>query len=252
MILAGAIVVVTGGSRGIGRACVLDAVAQGARVVFCNRHDGPERREIEAAAAAIGGANAAIGLTADVSDDAAAARLFSEAQERFGTIHGVVNNAAISREQLIVSATTDDWNAVIECNLTGTFHVAREAIRVFLEQGSGGRIVAVGTLSQYGVAGNASYATSKGGLEGLTRQIADQYAHLGILSTMVVPGYVETDLSAGMSQLLKNALIDACPMRRAGTPEEIASVVTHLLSKEAAGLDGQTIFAAGGLHEVPL
>jgi 3-oxoacyl-[acyl-carrier protein] reductase len=161
MILANSVVVVTGGSRGIGRACVLDAVAQGARVVFCNRRDGPERGDVEAAAAAIGGAHAAIGMTADVSDDVAVARLFAEARERFGIVHGVVNNAAISREQLLVSATTDDWNAVIECNLTGSFHVARAAIRTFLEQGSGGRIVAVGTLSQYGVSGNASYATSK-------------------------------------------------------------------------------------------
>jgi 3-oxoacyl-[acyl-carrier protein] reductase len=250
--LTGKVIVVTGGSRGIGRACVLSAVAEGANVVFCSRGDGPDRREVEVAAAAIDGNKAAFGLKADVTDGPGVIRLFEAARERFGAVHGLVNNAAISREQLLVSATTEDWNAVIDCNLTGCFRVAREAIRIFLEQGGGGRIVAIGTLSQYGVSGNASYATSKGGLQGLTRRISRQYGQDGIASNMVVPGYIETALSAGLSESDRRTLIDGCPMRRPGSPEEIASVVTFLLSDAAAGLNGETIFASGGLHEVPL
>lgn len=251
MNLAGKVIVVTGGSRGIGRACVLDAVAQGARVAFCNRHDDSDRHEVEAAAAALGGTDVTHGFTADVSDGPGVIRLFERVRERFGTVHGVVNNAAVSRERLLVSTTTEDWDAVIDGNLTGGFLVAREAIRIFLEQGGGGRIVAIGTLSQYGVSGNAGYATSKGGLEGLTRRIAHQYARRGIVSNMVVPGYVETTLSAGMSASARRTLINGCPMRRPGSPSEIASVVTFLLSNAAAGLDGQTIVVSGGLNEVP-
>ena len=241
----------TGGTRGIGRACVLDAVSQGARVAFCSRHDGPERLEVEAAAAALGGADAAVGLIADVSDEASVLRLIVSVRERWGEVHGVVNNAAISREQLLVTATTGDWDAVIDTNLTGSFLVAREAIRLFLAQGRGGRIVTIGTLSQFGVTGNASYSVSKGGLAGLTRVIARQYAHEGIHSMMVIPGYIETALSERMSESAKRALIDGCPMRRAGSPDEIASVVTFLLA-DATGVNGATIFASGGLRTVPL
>ena len=245
------VVVLTGGSRGIGRACVLHAVAAGACVVFCSRSDGPESRETEAAAARLGGTGTALGIAADVSREADVIRLFHAARRRFGAVHCAVNNAAVIHDQLLVSATTEDWDAVIETNLTGGFLVAREAIRAFRVQRTGGRIVAIGTLSQGGASGNASYAVSKGGLEGLTRDISRQYAHAGIVSNMVIPGYVVTALSSGMSESSQRAVIDGCPMRRAGSPDEIASVVVYLLS-DAAGVDGQTIFVSGGLREVLL
>lgn len=251
MNLTGKVIVVTGGSRGIGRACVLHAVACGARVVFCSRQDGPDSREVEAAAAAHGGDGAAFGIGADVADEDSVTRLFETALERCGGVHGVVNNAAVSHEQLLVSTRTEHWDAVIGANLTGCFLVARAAIRHFVEQGRGGRIVSIGTLSQFGVSGNASYAVSKGGVAGLTRRITRDYGHLGIVSTMVIPGYVETALSASMSAEDRRTLIDSCPLRRSGSPEEIASVVTFLLADTTVGLNGQTVCAAGGLREVP-
>jgi 3-oxoacyl-[acyl-carrier protein] reductase len=250
--LAGKVIIVTGGSRGIGRACVLRAVDCGARVVFCSRGNGADSRQLEAAAAARGGPGAATGLATDVSDDASVRSLFAAARDRCGAVHGVVNNAAISRESLLVSSSSAEWDDVIDTNLTGSFLVARESIRLFLEQRQGGRLVAIGTLSQYGVAGNTSYATSKGGLLGLTRSIASRYTQLGIVSTMVIPGYVETEMSSTMSDSARRSLIDGCPLRRPGSPEEIAAVVTFLLSDAAAGLDGQAIFASGGLREVPV
>ena len=252
MTLAGKVIVVTGGSRGIGRGCVLRAVALGARVVFCSRTDGEESREVEATAAECGGDGAALGVAADVADEASVEKLFTMARRRFGAVHGVANNAAVIHHALLVSATTADWDAVIVANLTGGFLVAREAIRTFLVQGSGGHLVSIGSLSQRGVPGNASYAVSKGGLEGLTRTIARQYAHAGIVSNMVIPGYVETAISATMTEPAKRALIDGSPMRRTGSPDEIAWVVTHLLSDAAAGVNGQTIRATGGLREAPL
>jgi 3-oxoacyl-[acyl-carrier protein] reductase len=249
--LAGKVIVVTGGSRGIGRACVLHAAARGARVVFCSRQNGTDSREVEAAAAAQGGANAAVGIAADVSDEGSVVELFDVAREQYGAVHGVVNNAAVSRAQLLVSNTTEDWDAVIDTNLSGGFLVARTAMRHFLAQGRGGRIVSIGTLSQYGISGNASYAVSKGGLAGLTRRLTRDYAHTNVVATMVIPGYVETALSASMTDEDRRTLIDGCPLRRSGSPEEIASVVTFLLADTAVGLSGQTIFATGGLREVP-
>jgi 3-oxoacyl-[acyl-carrier protein] reductase len=249
--LSDRVVIVTGGSRGIGRACVLQAVALGARVIFCCRHDGPESRAVEAEAAATGATGCAVGVAADVSDEAAVARLFVAARERFGRVDAVVNNAAISRERLLVSLATEDWDAVIGANLTGAFLVAREALRTFHAQGGGGRVVAIGTLSQYGVAGNASYAASKGGLLGLTRLLARQYARRGIESNMVVAGYVETAMSAQLSAAARRALIEGAPLRRAAKATEIANVVAVLLSDQAAGVDGRVIFASGGLREVP-
>jgi 3-oxoacyl-[acyl-carrier protein] reductase len=252
MTLAGKVVVVTGGSRGIGRACVLRAVALGARVVFCSRANDAHSRDVEAAAAEAAGPEAALGIAADVADEGDVGKLFEIARARFGGVHGVVNNAAVIHEGLLVSVTTEDWDAVIETNLTGGFLVAREAIRAFISEGTGGRIVTIGTLSQHGVAGNASYAVSKGGLEGLTREITRRHARAGITSSMVIPGYVETALSAGMAETSRRALIEGCPMRRPGSPDEIASVVAWLLSDAGAGHDGRPLFVSGGLREVPL
>jgi 3-oxoacyl-[acyl-carrier protein] reductase len=251
MMLDGRVTIVTGGSRGIGRACVLSAVGRGARVGFCSRTAGADSRAVEAAAATAGGPDAAVGIAADVTDEASVTALFDLARERYGAVHGVVNNAAVSREQLLVSTTTTDWDAVMNVNLTGCFLVARAALRCFIEQGTGGRIVAIGTLSQNGVVGNASYAVSKGGLAGLTRTIARRYARFGVGSNMVVPGYVETTMSVAMSDVQKRALIDGCPLRRAASPGEIASVVTFLLAASTVSGSGRTIFAAGGLTEVP-
>jgi 3-oxoacyl-[acyl-carrier protein] reductase len=251
MTLSGQVIVVTGGSRGIGRACVLAAVEQGARVVFCSRRNGDDSRAVEAEAAARSGNDAAVGVCADVADEASVSQLFAVARARYGGVHGVVNNAAISREALAVSMPTADWDAVMAVNFTGVFLVAREAVRAFLEQGGGGRIVSIGTLSQYGVVGNASYATSKGGLAALARELARQYGPYGISSNLVVPGYVETTLSAGMSQEARHALVTGSPLHRPGTPEEIASVVSFLLSPAAAGLNGRQIRATGGLMVVP-
>jgi 3-oxoacyl-[acyl-carrier protein] reductase len=248
--LHGKVVIVTGGSRGIGRACVLDAARRGARVLFCSRTDGADSREVEAAARG-GGRGEALGVAADVADEAGVTGLFAVARERYGRIDGVVSNAAISREQMLVTMPTEAWDAVMATNLTGAFLVVRRAVLVFLEQGSGGRLVAIGTLSQHGAAGNTSYAASKGGVAGLIRSVARDYGPRGIAANVVVPGYVETALSAGLPESSKRALIEGCPLRRPASADEIATIVSFLLSDESAGLEDQVIFATGGLLEVP-
>jgi 3-oxoacyl-[acyl-carrier protein] reductase len=137
-------------------------------------------------------------------------------------------------------------------NLTGSFLVARQAVRAFLDQQSGGQLVLMGTLSQNGVAGNGAYAASKGGALGLTRVIARDYGGRGVRANMVVPGYVETALSSTLTPHQRRSLVDGCPLRRPGSPDEIASVAMFLLSDAARGLNGRAVFASGGMLETPL
>jgi 3-oxoacyl-[acyl-carrier protein] reductase len=252
MNLAGQVVIVTGGSRGIGRSCVLGAAALGARVVFCARHDGAALRAVEAQAEVHGGQGAVVGVAADVTRENDVANLFGVARRQFGAVTSVVSNAAASRESLLVTMETPLWDEVMATNLTGSFFVARHAIRAFLEQRSGGQIVLTGTLSQNGVAGNAAYAASKGGLLGLARAIARDYGRRGIRANMLVPGYVETALSSTLSSHQRRSLVDGCPLRRPGTPDEIAAVAMFLLSDTAHGVNGQAVFATGGMLETPL
>jgi 3-oxoacyl-[acyl-carrier protein] reductase len=252
MNLGGQVLIVTGGSRGIGRSCVLQAAALGARVLFCARHDGPESRAVEAEAAARRTPGAVVGVPADVTREDEVAGLFAFARRTFGAVTSVVSNAASSRESLLVTMDTVSWDEVMATNLTGSFLVARHAIRTFLEQRSGGRLVLMGTLSQNGVAGNGAYAASKGGALGLTRVIAREYGRLGIRAHMVVPGYVETALSSTLSGHQRRSLVDGCPLHRPGSPDEIASVAMFLLSDGARGLNGRAVFASGGMLETPL
>lgn len=252
MNLAGQVVIVTGGSRGIGRSCALQAAAQGARVMFCSRHDGSESRAVEAEATARGLPGAVIGVATDVTSEDDVADLFAITRRTFGPVTSVVSNAAASRESLLVTMDTAAWDEVMTTNLTGTFLVVRQAIRTFLERRAGGRLVLMGTLSQNGVAGNAAYAASKGGAFGLTRAIAREYAGRGIRANMVVPGYVETALSSTLSDRQRRSLVDGCPLHRPGSPDEIASVAMFLVSDRARGLNGRAVFASGGMLETPL
>jgi len=209
-------------------------------------------RAVQEEAETCGEPGCAWGTTADISREQDVRRLFEAARERFGKLSGVVHNAAISREALLVATTNEDLDAVLATNLTGSFLVAREALRVFLEQGDGGPIVFIGTLSQNGAPGNASYAASKGGVAGLMRLIARLHGGQSIRSNLIVTGYVETDLSASLSESARRALVEGCPMRRPGSADEIAALAAFLLSDGAQGIQGQAVHATGGLLEVPL
>jgi len=244
--LAGSVLVVTGGSRGIGRSIVLGAVARGARVIFCSRSLGDESEAVERAA---GGA--ALAVEAHVTREADVERLFDRAVARYGPVDAVVNNAAVSRAGLLTATTTPTWDEVVSTNLTGVFLMTRQAIRHFLRR-DGGQIVSIGTLSQFGARGNTSYAASKGGAAGLMRMVARQYGGRGIRANLVIPGYVETQLSAELSDADKRVLVDACPLRRPGSPDEIAGAVLFCAGRESGRLNGNAVYATGGMLEVPL
>jgi 3-oxoacyl-[acyl-carrier protein] reductase len=247
--LAGRAVVVTGGTRGIGRALVLGAVEQGARVAFCARRAGEAARALVDEVERRGGR--AIGVTADVSSEADVEMLFESARGAFGRVDAVVSSAAVSHDALLVSMGTEQWNETLAVNLTGAFLVARVASRDFLRRGGGGRIVMIGSLAQEGAPSNACYAASKGGLVGLSRWIATELGPARIAVNLVVAGYVETSLTARLPAAMREALIASCPHRRAATAEEVACVALFLASPRAEGLTGQIVHASGGLFAVP-
>jgi len=248
--LRGKVVLVTGGSRGIGRALVLAASAAGANVAFCARTVGAAADEVVREAEILGGAGSLLAITADVADESDVEALFEAVIDRFGHVDVVINNAGINRDALLVQTSVEDFDEVIATNLTGTFLVCRQAVQEFLAQGEGGRIVSISSISQHGATSQAAYAASKGGLLGLTRTIAKEYGHKNVVANLVTVGYVETDLTRDIDDTLRGTLVDHTPLRRTGRPDEIAAVVRFLASPRAGYINGEAICAAGGLREV--
>jgi 3-oxoacyl-[acyl-carrier protein] reductase len=239
------VVLVTGGSRGIGRAIGEAALEAGAKVVFCAR-----RLEPEALEWARTNPTRIVAICADVSQENEVETLFEAASGAFGRVDVVVNNAAISREQLLVAATDEEWDEVMGVNCDGAFLVARRAVRTFLAQQSGGNLVSIGSLVQNGAPSNAIYAASKGALVGLTRALAEQYGEREIQAHLVVAGYVETAMTQGLPAAMRRAVIELCPLRRKAEAAEIAAVVLFLASGRGRALNGGAIHVAGGLREV--
>jgi 3-oxoacyl-[acyl-carrier protein] reductase len=246
------VVVVTGGSRGIGRAVVLAAAAAGARVAFCARKLGPETDEVITRVESLAGKHRALVVAADVARESDVEELFDAAVDRFDRVDVVVNNAGINRDALLVHTTTEAFDDVIATNLTGAFLVCRRAVQEFLAQGGGGRIVSVTSLSQHGATSQAAYAASKGGLLGLTRTIAKEYGHKSVVANLVIVGYVETELTQHLDEGLRRLLLEATPLRRTGKPEEIAAAVLFLASARAGYINGEAVSATGGLAEVAM
>jgi 3-oxoacyl-[acyl-carrier protein] reductase len=246
------VVVVTGGSRGIGRAIVLGAAARGARVVFCAREIGEAALAVQAEAEQLGGAGCALAVRADIACEADVEALFDVALARFGRVDAAINNAAISRNYLLVSLPVEEWDEIVGVNLTGAFLVARRAVREFLASGRGGHIVSVGSLVQNGAPSNVSYSASKGGLVGLTRALAREYGPHGIYANLIVAGFVDTQLSSEMPEVTKQFILESCPQRRKASADEIAAVVLWLASARSAGVNGEALPVTGGLMQIPV
>jgi 3-oxoacyl-[acyl-carrier protein] reductase len=243
--LEGQAVLVTGGSRGIGRAIVRGALARGASVAYCSRAAVDDESLGTAE-----GEGRLLAVRADVSREAEVEAFFDRALLAFGRLDAVVSNAGISREELLVSCAAETWDALFATNLTGAFLVSRRAVKELRSRG-GGSIVFMGSLQQYGAPRGASaYAASKGGLGGLVQAIAWEHASAGVRANQVVTGYVETGMTSHLPEFARRRFLEACPLKRLPSTEEIASVILFLASARSAGINGQTLHAAGGIMEM--
>ncbi len=219
----GGCALVTGGTRGIG-AAVADALRErGWNVATLSRNGGD--------------------LQADVSDPEAVERAFVEARDRFGPVHVLVNNAGQRRDGLAIRMSAEDWDSVVDTNLSGAFHCTRRALDDMLSA-RWGRIVNVSSIvAERANPGQANYAASKAGLLALTRTVAREMARKGVTCNAVLPGVIETDMTADLAE----GLVAAVPAGRVGQPADVAACVAFLCSEEAAYVNGAMLAVDGGL-----
>jgi NAD(P)-dependent dehydrogenase (short-subunit alcohol dehydrogenase family) len=228
--------VVTGGSRGLGRAVAQRAADAGACVAILAR--GPE---VESAAREIGGDT--IGLVANVGEADQVASAFETIAERWGRVDVLVNNAGLHRGGLINKIGKDDWSAVLGTNLSGPFNTIRSALPLMAQEGS---IVNVGAVIGFrGLAGDVAYGSSKAGLAGMTQVLAVELARRGIRVNLVIPGFVDTEMTAAVSEQARKRLLERIPLGRPGTADEIADVIYWVA--EARYMTGSIVATDGGL-----
>ncbi len=243
--LSGKSAVVTGGSRGIGRAIVLRLAAQGADVCFSYQSNAAAADVVVAEVQALG--RRALAVQGDAAQPEAADALIKAALEAFGKVDILVNNAGITRDDLIMRMSIDAWRAVIDTNLSGAFYAIKAATRPMLKA-KRGRIINITSVSgQAGQMGQANYSSAKAGLIGLTKATARELASRGITCNAVAPGFVLTELTVGLADQWKQKITEQTPLGRFGTPEEIADAVAFLASDEAAYITGQVLAVDGGL-----
>jgi 3-oxoacyl-[acyl-carrier protein] reductase len=242
--LTGKVALVTGASRGIGRAIALKLSAQGATVVAAAR--GENAAGTVAAIAAAGGTAEAVSV--DVTDSAVLAALPAAIVSRRGRLDIVVSNAGIARDQLLMRMKREDWDAVIATNLTATFTLAQAAVRPMLKQRSG-RIIAISSVvGQMGNAGQTNYAASKAGLIGFAKALAREVASRSVTVNVIAPGFVETDMTRAVVEKAQTDWAAQIPLGRPGVADDIAAAACYLASDEAAYITGHVLAVNGGMY----
>ncbi len=243
--LTGKTAVITGASRGIGKAIALKLAAQGANIAFCHLGDGEKAAETEQELAAKG--IKAKAYECNVADFEASEQLMNEIIEEFGEVHILVNNAGIVRDTLMLSMKESDFDAVIAVNLKGTFNMTKAVYKHFMKKRRG-RIINISSI--VGITGNAgqsNYASAKAGIIGMTKSIAKELGSRNVTVNAIAPGFIRTDMTDGMPEKAREATLAAIPMKRAGEVEDIANTVAFLASDEASYITGEVIKVDGGL-----
>lgn len=246
MELEGKVAIVTGASRGIGRAIAEELAAQGAKVVINYNANEAAAAEVVAAIEARGGS--ALAVQADVSDFAAAERLVKTAADAFGPVDILVNNAGTTRDTLLMIMKEDDWDVVMATNLKSVFNCCKAVARPMVRRKQGGRIINISSVSGIvGQAGQTNYAASKAGMIGFSKSLAKELGSRQITVNVVAPGFVLTDLTADLSEDLVKQTLEFIPLGRWGEAQEIAAMVAFLASDKAAYVTGAVIQVDGGI-----
>ena len=246
------IVVVTGGSRGIGRAICLSFAAANTGIYF--NYFSPADPEGEAAAAAeteklVADAQGfAASKSVNIVNENEVAAFFNEIIDKTGRIDVLVNNAGITKDGLLVRMKEQDWDAVLSVNLKGAFICTKIVAKLMMQQRSGRIINIASVVGVTGNVGQANYSASKAGLIGLTKTAAKELASRGVTVNAIAPGFIETDMTAAMSEKARNAMLDQIPLKRAGYPNDVAGVVAFLASEAASYITGQVIHVSGGMY----
>ncbi len=244
-VLAGKTALVTGSSRGIGRATALELARLGASVVVNYRGSEGAAHEVQALIETQGGKALAIG--ADVSQSAEVDRLFSEIAEHFGAVDILVNNAGLTRDNLLMRMSEADWDAVLATNLKSAYLCAKAALRGMLKA-RWGRIVNVSSIVGItGNAGQANYSAAKAGVIALTRSLAQEVGSRSITVNAVAPGFIETEMTAHLPEALRKRMLEHVALGRIGTPEDVAAVIGFLCTPAAGYVTGQVIVVDGGM-----
>jgi 3-oxoacyl-[acyl-carrier protein] reductase len=239
------VAVVTGASRGIGRAIALELAARGARVVVNYHRSEQAAQEVVSQIQANGGE--AVAFQADVSDFQQAQALIKFALETFGDLHILVNNAGITRDTLLMTMSEEDWDEVIRTNLKSTFNCSKAAIRHMIRKRYGRIINIASVAGQMGNAGQTNYSASKAGQIGFTKALAREVASRNITVNAIAPGFVDTEILNTMPRETLEAALKLVPLGRMGRPEEIAFAVAFLASDQAAYITGQVLGVDGGM-----
>lgn len=238
------VAIVTGGSRGIGKAIALRLAAEGAKVVVtATTLEGADKTAAEIRQ----NGGQAVGFAANVADVKQVEALMKATVEQFGGLHILVNNAGITRDNLVMRMSDEDWNAVIATNLTGTFNCMRAASKIMMKQRSGKIINLTSVVALMGNKGQANYCAAKAGVIGLTKSVARELASRNVQINAIAPGFITTDMTAVLPEAAKTAMVQSIPLERMGTPEEVAGVVAFLASTDADYLTGQVLNVDGGM-----
>jgi 3-oxoacyl-[acyl-carrier protein] reductase len=242
--LSGKVALVTGASRGIGRAIATRLAVQGAVVIAAARGDHADAT----AHALMAAGHAAEAVSLDVTDQATLEKLPGEIISRHGRLDIVVSNAGIARDQLVMRMKREDWDAVLATNLTATFVLAQAAIRPMIKQRSG-RIIAISSVvGQTGNGGQTNYAASKAGLIGFGKALAREVASRGITVNVVAPGLIETDMTKAIAEKAQATWVEQIPLARLGTADDVAAAVCFLASDEASYITGHVLAVNGGMY----
>lgn len=245
MLLDGKTALVTGASRGIGRAIAICLAAEGARVAINYAGNVKAAEEVKASIEAAGGT--AILYQADIADSAAVEAMIADVVKEFGAIDILVNNAGITRDALLMRMKDEDFAKVLDTNLKGVFYCTKAVAKLMMKKRSGRIINMASVVGLVGNAGQTNYAAAKAGVIGFSKSAAKELASRGITVNVVAPGFIGTDMTAGLPESVKEKMLTDIPLGRMGEPEDVANAVLFLASDQASYITGQVVNVDGGM-----